>query len=151
MKSLIWETNLLQYISSWGEGRTASWQQGSKERAITRSNKRAQPIKVFFRWKARDCQNATIHFLEGLSMLTVVCIKTSLKQTSRKKLRSCSVCVYVLTARRQLFSVWCPSASYTDHYVRFYAILEIIGVHILTQFLFALIENKSLLSNNWEN
>lgn len=35
--------------------------------------------------------------------------------------------------------------------MKFYAVLEIISVHILTQFLFTFIENKSFLPNSWEN
>lgn len=50
------------------------------------------PSQVFFRWKEwlSKCNHL---FFEGLSMLTIIYIKASLKQTSRKKLCSCSVCV----------------------------------------------------------
>lgn len=123
-------------------GRTASWQQGSKRRGITRSSRRAQLIKVFFfRFKVLKCSYS---FLEGLSMLTITSIKTSLKQTFMKK--SCSCSVYALTARRPV--CWFDALQPVTQIVTFYAILEIISVHILTQFLFAFIENMYFLPNN---
>lgn len=104
------------------------------------------PSQVFFRWKEwlSKCNHL---FFEGLSMLTIIYIKASLKQTSRKKLCSCSV--YVLTVRRQVYGlmpfsqlhqslckVLCNSGDYQC-------------LHIDS--IFAFIENKSLLPNNWEN
>lgn len=98
-KSYFGEIDPLQYISSSGQGRTASWQQGSKERGIRRSNRRAQPVKVFFQMKRERPSERNHSFLEGLSILTVIYMKTSLKQTSGK---SCVPALY-MPWRRQIY------------------------------------------------
>lgn len=63
--------------------------------------------------------------------------------------KSCSCSVYALTARRPV--CWFDALQPVTQIVTFYAILEIISVHILTQFLFAFIENMYFLPNNWEH
>lgn len=111
-KYYIWEINLLQCISSWGKGRTTPWQQGSKGRGSTRSSRRAQLIKFFFFRLKMRLLKCNYSFLEGLSMLEVTSVKTSLKWTFRKFLLGvCTDC------QKTSLLVWCPSASYTNCYI----------------------------------
>lgn len=81
-------------------------------------------------------------------MLTITSIKTSLKQTSRKQLCSCSV--YALTARRPVcrFDALHPVTPIAKILCNFG---DYQYVHILSQFLFAFIENMYFLLNDWEH